>query len=144
MTQFDATSQDRVLQSQLTCIFTSQLEALCLIPMQFRNHKISVYYVNIACKITTSLTFLSLSIFYEIWTQFVFCCVLSQLSNGWCQVNVSWSLHHRWCNRIMGNESQSQWHNVEWYVYVHQVNYLNCQYRFKKTKAIKQCAHLMG
>ena len=112
MTQFDATSQDRVLQSQLTYIFTSQLEALRLIPVQFRNHKISVFYMNIACKITTSLRFSSLSIFYEICTQFAFCWVLSLLSNGWCQVNVSWSLHHRWCNRIMGNESQSQWHKL--------------------------------
>ena len=57
MTQFDATSQDRVLQSQLTCIFTSQLEALRLNPVQFRNHKISVFFMNIACKIKHRLDF---------------------------------------------------------------------------------------
>ena len=47
----DAASQDRVSQSQLSCIFTvtSQREVLCLIPVQLRNHKIGVYYVNIAC-----------------------------------------------------------------------------------------------
>ena len=74
---YSISSYCNINESQLSCIFTSQREALCLIPVQFRNHQIGVYHMNIACKITTSLRFLSLSILYEICTQFVFCCVLS-------------------------------------------------------------------